>query len=113
MSLVTLKKNREFKKVYNARISVADRYLVMYIRRTDATGIKFGYSISKKVGKAVQRNLIRRRLKEICRLKQGYLKPGTDVILVARVSAADADYKALSNSFLGLAKRSRILKKES
>ncbi|MDA8211325.1 MAG: ribonuclease P protein component [Clostridia bacterium] len=114
MRLFTLKKNREFKKVFNAGRSVADRYLVMYIlRKEDAPGVKFGFSVSKKIGKAVVRNAVRRKLKEICRLNQDKFLPGVEIIIIARAPVVEVDFATLKRSIFGLAKRAKLFKKES
>jgi len=114
MRLFTLKKNREFRKIFNDGRSVADRYLVMYIlKREDMSGVKFGFSVSKKIGKAVVRNAVRRKLKEICRLNQDKFLPGAEIILIARAPVVEADFVTLKRSILGLAGRAKIFKKES
>ena len=62
-------KNHEFKRVYNKGASASGQNLVVYCRRwRDRDKNRLGLTVSTKVGKAVQRNKIRRRLKEICLL---------------------------------------------
>ena len=66
---------------------------------------RYGFSITKSVGKAVVRNRVRRLLREVVRLKS--LKPGWDIVFVSRPSAATADYHQLDGSIgrlLGLAR---------
>ena len=49
----TLKKNSDFKKVYNKKISYANKYLVMYILENGTDTLRLGVSVSKKVGNSI------------------------------------------------------------
>jgi len=73
--------------------------------RTRRKLARFGFSISKKVGCAVVRNRLRRRLREICRTHLGLLKVGWDLVLVARSEAAERDYWGLQTAFQQQAQR--------
>jgi len=66
-----------------------------------------GFSVSKRVGKAVVRNRVKRRLREIAR--QMPLKAGWDMVFVARPAAAEADYTSLRRAVKGLLVRARLL----
>ncbi len=57
---------------------------------------RIGFSVSKRVGNAVTRNLVKRRLREAVRRRLAGLAPGWDVVLTARPSAASATYQALA-----------------
>ena len=65
-----------------------------------------------KVGKAVCRNRVRRRLREIYRLHAGELKTGFDLVVVARVRAAHVSYWELERAFLQMAGRLNLLQKD-
>jgi ribonuclease P protein component len=64
------------------------------------------------VGKAVCRNRVRRRLREIYRLHEEELKPGYDLVIVARVRAAHASYWELDRSFSRLARKLGLRREE-
>jgi ribonuclease P protein component len=68
---------------------------------------RFAFSISKRVGKAVVRNKVRRRLREIVRRQP--VREGFDVVIVARPPAADSTFPALEAETLLLLKRARLL----
>ena len=87
-----LKKNRAFQYVYRRGQSAACRDLVML--RAKGRELKVGFSVSKKVGNAVTRNKIKRRLRECFRPYLGDVKTGLYVI-VARPSAAEATFQSL------------------
>jgi ribonuclease P protein component len=70
---------------------------------------RVGFVTSRRVGGAVVRNRVRRRLREIVRQHQHNLREGFWIVLVARRDAASASYRALQDEWLRLAKRASIL----
>lgn len=104
MNLITIKKNAEFQRVYETRKSAANKHMVVYARRNGLEYNRFGFSVSKKVGKAVVRNKIRRRLKEILRTSLMTFV-GFDVVVVIRPAAADCGYAELRDGLFRLLQR--------
>lgn len=103
-----IKKNQEFRRVYKAGASLADRFLVVY-RIPNKQGInRFGFSISKKIGNAVVRNRIKRILKEICRLNNNHMKQGYDIVIIARNPAKNQSYQGLEKSLINLLKKINV-----
>jgi len=68
---------------------------------------RYGLSVSKRVGNAVTRNRVKRRLREIWRITP--VKPGCDVVFIVRPAAAEADYAGLKRAVEGLLSRARLL----
>ncbi len=104
-----LKKDSDFRKVYKHGKSFANKHLVMYILDNKSDSTRVGISVSKKVGKAITRNKIRRRIKEAYRLNiDEKVKNGYDLVFIARVAVKDVDYKNIEKSMNHLMKKANI-----
>ncbi len=96
----TLKKNSEFRRLYKRGKSAVNPYMAIYCRRSGAPVNRLGYTVSTKLGKAVVRNRVRRRLREIVRLNSPRLRSGWDIVIVARSRSVGAEYRKLDAAFL-------------
>ena len=101
----TLKKNYEFHRLYSKGKSAVTPFLVVYARKTARPGNRIGFTVSTKLGKAVKRNRVRRRLREIYRLHEPMIARGTDLVVVARGRAVNATYRQLETAFLSACKK--------
>ncbi len=106
----TLKKNSDFRRLYSKGKSAVTPYMVVYCRRNRMDGNRLGYTVSTKLGKAVVRNRVRRRLREVYRLNAPGLKTGYDIIIVARGKCVDAKYSAIDNAFLKACEKLDLVK---
>ncbi len=97
---VSLKKNFEFRRLYTKGKSAVTPFVVVYCRRNGQGCNRLGYTVSTKLGKAVERNRVRRRLREIYRLNAHSLKSGYDIVIVARGRCVDGDYHKMESAFL-------------
>jgi ribonuclease P protein component len=70
---------------------------------------RFGLVTSRRIGEAVNRNRVRRRLREICRLHRQLLAPGFLVVVIAKRSAVEASFSEMREEWLILARRLSIL----
>ncbi|MDR1663399.1 MAG: ribonuclease P protein component [Clostridiales bacterium] len=106
-----LKKNTAFRAVYARGISSASRLLVLYVLPNETGFNRLGVTVSRKVGKAVERNRIKRLIKENYRLAEGNLQTGYDMVVVARAAAgASVAEKSL---FDGIGRSLRYLLKKN
>ena len=110
-----IKKNFQFRFVYNKGKSLANRLLVMYViknrKYTDTN--RLGISVSKKVGKSVVRSRVTRLIKESYRLMENEIQSGYDIVVIARVASNGADYRDINKALLSLIKKHGLLKEDS
>ena len=106
-----LKLNHIFRRLY-AGSGHANGYLVLYARPNRTATNRVGITASKKLGHAVVRNRVRRRLREIYRLNEERFTPGWDIVVVARSRCVDADFRKLTHAYLSLAQKAGILKNQ-
>lgn len=107
----SLRNNRDFRKVYDKGKSFANKYLVMFYKKNDLGFNRVGFSVSKKLGKAVVRNKIKRRMKESYRLNSYKFKRGYDVVFLARINAKSIDFYKIESAVLHLGKLAGLIKK--
>lgn len=104
-----LRSNMEFKKVYSGGKNYWNRNLVLYVKKNDIGNTRVGYSITKKIGNAVVRNKIRRRMKEIYRLNFSNIKNNYDLIFIPKKNTVDISYKELESAMLHILKLANML----
>lgn len=103
-----LRKPRQYALVYDEGRSWAGKLAVMKALPNDLNLSRYGFSISRRVGKAVTRNRVKRLLREILRVAP--LESGWDVIFIARPAAAGVDYDNLSQAVIGLLSQGDLLR---
>jgi ribonuclease P protein component len=105
-----LTKTAEFTRLREEGTIYRGDYLALGIAIEEQTsGFRAGFVTSRKIGGAVIRNRVRRRLREIVRKHQGELRSGVSIVTIARPAAARFSYRALEDEWLRLAKRASIL----
>ncbi len=104
----SLKLNHVFRRLYSTS-GHANSYLVLYARKNRTATNRVGVTVSKKLGCAVVRNRIRRRLREVYRLNEDKFSSGWDIVVVARSRCAGADFAKLTHAYLSLAEKAGLL----
>jgi ribonuclease P protein component len=112
VKVISIKENHIFRRLYAKGKSAVSPCLALYCRRNGRDHSRLGITVSAKLGKAVRRNKIRRRIREIYRIHQEEFLPGWDIVVVARVKAAHSSYAALERSFLTTADKLALRRKE-
>ena len=95
-----LTRDGQFQLVYDRGRSWAARDIVVRALPNGLDLTRYGLAVGRRLGKAVVRNRVKRRLREI--LRKSPLSPGWDIVLIARRPAAKADYKNLEKSVTDL-----------
>lgn len=95
-----LRKNEDFKRVYRRGIPGYNRDFKLIAFANGSHENRYGFSLSKKYGKAHERNYMKRRLKEIVRTNQSHFPKGYDYIILPRESAKAHDFTTLEQSLL-------------
>ena len=85
-------------------------FISLGVLRVDKEGpVRAGFVTSRRIGSAVKRNRLRRRLREIVRRHQADLVPGIWIVVIAQPGTAAATYQQLEVEWLRLASRASIL----
>ena len=105
-----MRSKADFVWTYKEGASVADSCLVLYfLQHGRQDELKIGFSVSKKVGKAVTRNLVKRRLKSVFAELADRIEKGHNLVVIARPKAALSSSRDLSRSVERLLKKAGIL----
>jgi ribonuclease P protein component len=99
-----LRKRSDFDRVFVNKRSQADRMLVVYGMSNGRDVSRLGLVVSKKVGKAHQRNRWKRIIREVFRLEQHTLPEPLDLVVIPR-QGVEPDFKLIRRSFCKLARK--------
>ena len=103
----------DFQKIQGQSRSRAHPALLLRYRRNDLGRTRFGISTGRRVGNSVIRNRIRRRLREALRLVNPRIEAGWDILIVARVPAAEMSHAELHEILVRLIEQAGLLVKET
>lgn len=113
-SSLRLKRPDEFQRCYKSGKVYKGPLAVLHVYdRHDKDDIRIGFSVSRKIGKAVERNLVKRRMREALRPYVPYLPEGVDIVFSARVRALNAGFWPLKEGMIKLLHRAGLLSKEA
>jgi len=101
-----LKKNSQFAQVYGDGKSQANRLLALKMLPNGLEVNRFGFSVSKRLGNAVVRNKVKRRLRQLASLTP--TGKGWDLLVIARKPASTASYQQLGEALAELLKKGRL-----
>jgi len=103
----SLTNRAQYTLVYRQGKVWANSLLVMKAMPNGLSLSRYGFSVTKKVGKAVQRNRLKRLLREIMRLQS--LRPGWDIVFIVRPVAVNTNYHQLERAVTKLLARAQLL----
>ena len=108
----SLKRNKEFRYVYRTGKSVACRSLVIVYRKNSTGLLHVGFSVGKKIGGSVTRNLIKRRLRSAFDTLLPEVNPNYNMIVIARRPILETAYAEICESFNYMLKKAGLLTTE-
>ena len=103
--ILTLKRNHQFMRAYKKGKFFVGRLMVIYTVKNNSMSNQIGISASKKVGKSVKRNRVKRLIREGYRAYQECLPVGYDIVIVARTSDPLPTFKEISKEMKFLFKK--------
>jgi ribonuclease P protein component len=104
-----LSRPQDFAALQREGTTTSHPLLIAKARRTGLEVTRFGFSTRRKLGGAVVRNRIRRRLREALRAMAPSFQPGWDVLIIARPAVVDADHDALVGALGRLLARAGVI----
>ncbi len=110
--LEKLTRKWEYKHVYKHGKKLWNYTFVLYICKNDRTNSRIGLTVSKKVGKSVQRSRVKRLIRETFRLNQHRIVDGYDIVVIARRAAVNLKYQQAEAALLYLLRRARMLRSD-
>ncbi len=112
MSKEGLNKTSEFKRVFSQGNRRVGKNVIVYILPGKQEENRVGFVVKKSVGKAVQRNKIKRRLREIWRLKGKKHISGSDVVILVKKEISEASFAEIEQELIGLLKKENLTKQK-
>jgi ribonuclease P protein component len=109
MTLYRLKKNWDFRRVYRHGRTVVTRNIVLYYCPNGLIYNRIGFAVSKKVGKSVVRNRIKRVYREALKMLEGKMRQGYDMVIIARKPAVDIEFKRAQKELYYLCRKGKII----
>jgi ribonuclease P protein component len=97
-----LLRRAEFRRVYEEGLRRSTSLCTVFLRPNGLTHSRLGITVPTRVGNAVKRNRIKRRLREIFRLNRPVIPGGWDIVVNPRAQAAEAEFSKLAREFLRL-----------
>lgn len=105
-----IKKSKEIETILKHKKFVSNAYFVIYIKDQDETNhFRYAMSVSKKIGKAVVRNHIKRQIRAI--IRQLSIKDGVDIFIITRNKINELSYQEMTKQLCHLLQKQKILVK--
>ena len=108
-----LRKNFEFLNVYRNGAYYADKYIVLYVLKNRKNETYFGITVGKKVGGSVVRSRVTRLIREAVRRNIKTIRPGYDIVVLARAGSGGEKLARIEKSFIQLSKKGRVYLQET
>ncbi len=104
-----LRRNTDFKRVRRLGKFYASPLMVLAFLQNELNHSRFGFVVNKRLGKAVRRNKIKRRMREATRLRLPKIRPGFDLIFIARQPIRGTSYAEIERTLEYLLTKADLL----
>ena len=96
-----IRKRREFLRIQQSRKGTRTRHFIVIVNPGPESGGRLGITVSRKVGNAVDRNRVKRRVREFFRLHRRELQPAHDLLIIARAGAHELSFRDVERELAG------------
>lgn len=103
-----IRTGRQYNNIYKYGNKIGGRYLLVYIMKKETGGNRFGVVTSKKVGKAVKRNRVKRQIRAIIEQRKNEVPGNNDFIVIARHHIYGVSSQELEKDFLKIMKKAKL-----
>ena len=107
-----VRENERFQEIRRRGKSHSSELLVMCVLANELPYSRFGFSVSNRIGGAVQRNRIKRRLREAIRLRIPLIQPGWDIVFIAKYPIGSATFQQMDAACARLLRRAHLLRED-
>jgi ribonuclease P protein component len=104
-----LRDSADFRRVCQEGESWSNRLLVLCILPNNLDHSRFGFVVSKRIGKAALRNRVKRRVREVVRVRLPGIPDGWDLVFIARAPIKEAQFTAVEQAAEQLLRRALLL----
>jgi len=105
-----LTEKARFRLVRQTGVSYTHPLLAVYLLANGQPFSRCGFTVSRRLGKAVERNRVRRRISEAVRLIWDLVEPGWDIVWIARSAIKSAEFAEIQEACIRLLKRGHVLR---
>jgi len=110
---VRVRSRADYLKIQRSGRKVGGRYFIILSMDNNLPASRFGITVSRKTGNAVNRNRIRRRIRELQRINRSSVIPGKDIVVIATREASGAHFKDMQTEYKDLIRRAGLARGRS
>jgi ribonuclease P protein component len=107
-----VRQNERFQEIRRRGQSFGNELLVMCVLQNELPYSRFGFSISSRIGGAVLRNRVKRRLREAVRVRMELIEPGWDIVFIAKYPIGRASFQQMDVACARLLRRAHLLRND-